>query len=275
MGKAWQKMATALDAMVSSSPEFLLQGLKLSSHLKLPPPQGKRHQFQITATSKKDVGTVWGHASAMVHTWPHATMIHPRKHGQPFRVLTVNMTQKQEARQGFYNIEKKHEEVHDAIVRLVDEVAQSALGPGAIRSFNGDLVSHEIDSFRYAQSVSIIGVAPKTPSQNYHRDGPTMVMFRGEEAFPVYYNIMVPLSTNCTDTEYLTEATEGASYFEAGVEYYAFDGSRWHRGAANGTSEWQFKLFISLVQEDLREAVTLPIIMGKEKGYTDHVHHFF
>ena len=294
-------MGKALDAMVSSSPEFLLQGLKLSSHLKLPPPEGKRHKFQTIATSKKDVGTVFGHVSTrrkgLAPAWNNAAVIHPKTEGKPFRTLTVNMTQKQEARQGFYNIEKKHEEVHDAIVRLVDEVVQSALGPGAIQSFNGDsLVSYKIDSFRYAQSVSIIGVAPKTPSQNYHRDGPTMVRFRGEEAFPVYYNIMVPLSTNRTDTEYLTEVTEYLTepvrelprcrsrepnsqatppYFEAGVEYYAFDGSQWHRGAANESNEWQFKIFVSLVQEDLQEAVTLPVIAGSSSGYTDRVHHFF
>jgi len=197
------------------------------------------------------------------------------------------MTQKQEARQSFYKIDKKHEEVHDAIVRLVDEVVQSALGPGAIKTCNGDLVTHTLGGFRHAQSVSIIGIAPKTPSQSYHRDGPTKVTFRGEEAHPVYYNIMVPVSRNCTDTEYLaTAGKEGASelvselprgscLLEAGVEYYAFDGSQWHRGAANPTVEWQFKIFVSLVQEDLQEAVTLPIIMGMKTGYADNVHHFF
>jgi hypothetical protein len=287
-------MEKALTSMAHSSPEFHLQGLELSSHLKLPPPEGKRHIFQ-TKSSKKDVLAVFGHVSAMVPAWNNAAIIHPKKEGKPFRTLTVNMTQKQEARQGFYKIEKKHEEVHDAIVRLVDETVQSALGPGATQSFNGDLVSYKIGGFNYSQSVSILAVGPGTPSQRYHRDGPTKVTFRGEEAYPVYYNIMIPLSTNCTDTEY--EAAEGASvepaselprcrtrgklkaqatppYFEAGVEYYTFDGSQWHRGASNDTSLWQFKIFISLVQDKLAEAVTLPIIAGSNFGYADHVHNF-
>jgi hypothetical protein len=142
--------------------------------------------------------------------------------------------------------------VHDSIARLVNETVQVALGSGAIRHTKGG-------PCRFSQSVAMAGVAPNTPNQRYHLDGPTEVTFKKELAFPAHYNIMVPLSDNCSNTEFKdTPATP--IRFKAGRQCYTFNGSHWHRGVANTTNEWQFKLFVSLVQGDSQKAATLPVI---------------
>lgn len=80
---------------------------------------------------------------------------------------------------------------------------------------------------------------------------------------------MVPLSENCYNTDF-KDTTATSIRFKAGCQYYTFNGSQWHRGAANTTNEWQFKLFVSLVQEDLQKAATLPVIEGSTTN-TDRV----
>lgn len=154
------------------------------SHLTMPPKNGACHEF-LPGQSEEDVGVVLEHVSGKA-TWQSAAIIHPKKTGEPFRTMAVNMTKRTDGRQLFYQINKKHWHVHDAIARLVNEPVQAALGSGAIRHIKGDLVSYSVGPCRYSQSVAMIGVAPNTPSQRYHLDGPTKVIFKGELAFPAH-----------------------------------------------------------------------------------------
>jgi hypothetical protein len=243
--------------MANQAHDFVVPVDGSVSHMTMPPDNGACHEF-LPGRSEEDVRVVLEHVNGKA-TWPNAAVIHPKKRGEPFRTMAVNMAKKTEGRQLFYQIDKKHGRVHDAITRLVNETVHAALGTGAILHIKGDLVSYSVGPCRYSQSVAMIGVAPNTPSQRYHLDGPTRVIFKGELACPAYYNIMVPLSDNCSNTDFKgTTATQ--IHFKAGRQYYTFNGSQWHRGAANITNEWQFKLFVSLVQEDLQKAATLPVI---------------
>jgi hypothetical protein len=249
--------------------------------LKPPPPRGETKRFR-GITAKSDVTLVLRHCARAEHHWNTAFMIHPRlAEGPSFRTQKVDLSKCDlnwgRQRQGQYCLREQDTLVRDAMIRITGEVVISALGPSATRTVDtdGGLVHWKTDGGRrYTQSVSMLGVAPGTPGQRYHIDGPTLVLRDGKVCRPVYYNVMVPLSDNCTPTEYIDSGrthVHTPQPLTPGVYYYTFDGLQWHRGARNDTGRWQYKMFVNLVQEELRGAVVYPVFLDTCAGYTDTI----